>query len=443
MPSVRSVVLLALLVFVLSLVGACLSFLEEPDSGGRGRDSYGTKRNGYRGLLETLSELGIPTERRLTPPEPGGPKSTVLLLQPDPDLAGFEPTYLHALLPWVEQGGRIVLATRETESPWRERESGQSETPIPNLFETLGLAKATLRRRSVYSGETVSDSLDKQLKGTPSDFVREVLSNTNAEPITRPVTVEGTLLPPNLSVTSLAIPASEIGTLDPGDLLTSGTLRCRIGKDETEMVLAAAFPRGKGTIVVVAEPALFNNRLLALEENSLLAAGLVSPEGEPVVFDEFFHGLSVRGNSLFLMTRPGYAALALGLLLVTGLFVWREAIALGPPLADPVIQRRDIGEYVNAMGRFLAGGSGSRPQLVEELRDGVLRELCKEFSLPEESGHPELVAGLAARRNPRRGERIETTFREIDASLASNRSWSEAQTLEAMRRLMACLSKSV
>lgn len=443
MPSVRSIVLLSFLIFVLSLAAACLSLLREPDSDGAGRDSYGTKRNGYRGLLEVLTELGIPAERRLTPPEPGGPNSTVLLLQPDPDLAGFEPTYLHALLPWVEQGGRIVLVTREVESPWRKAGAGRSETPLPTLFDTLGLGEAKLSRRSIHSGETVSDPLEKQLRGTPPDFVREVLSNTNAEPVTRPVTVEGTLLPANLSVASLAIPASELGTLDPGDLPTSGTLRCRIGMDEEERILVAAFPRGKGSIVVVAEPALLNNRLLALEDNSLLAAGLVSPEGQPVVFDEFFHGLSVRGNSLFLMTRPGYAALALGLLLVTGLFVWREAIALGPPLPDPVIQRRDIGEYVHAMGQFLAGGSGARLQLVEELRNGVLRELCKEFSLPEESGHPELVAGLAARRNPRRGDRIETTFREIDTLLASHPSWSDAQTLEAMRRLTACLSKSV
>ena len=38
---------------------------------------------------------------------------TLVLLGPDPQIVGFEPSYLHKLLPWVEQGGRIVVAPRE------------------------------------------------------------------------------------------------------------------------------------------------------------------------------------------------------------------------------------------------------------------------------------------------------------------------------------------
>lgn len=444
MPSVRSLILLALLVLVLSLAGECLSLLGEPDSDGQGRDSYGVKRYGYRGLFEVLTELGVPVERHLTPPEPAEPDSTVLLLQPDPSLAGSEPTYLHALLPWVEQGGRLVLATRETESFLRKHASSEEQKSLPTLFDTLGLGEARLSRRSVETGAAVADRREKELGQSPADFVRDFLSSSVADPVVRPVTTEGTLARPKLPVASLAIPGGEIGTLEIGTLKPSGTLRCRlVGKEAEEVLLAAEFPRGSGSIVVVAEPALFSNWMLARADNSLLAAGLISPEGSTVVFDEFFHGLSVRGNSLFLLTRPGYAALALGLLLVTGLAVWREAIPFGPPLPDPVVQRRDIGEYVSAMGRFLAEGAGARPQLVEELRDGVLRELSKECSLPEESGRPELVAALVARRDPARGERIEQTFQEVGAALASRGSWTETQTLDAMRRLTACLSKSV
>ena len=69
-----------------------------------------------------------------------------------------------------------------------------------------------------------------------------------------------------------------------------------------------SFARGKGEIVIVSDPRLLANALLAKADNSVLAVNLLAPHGETVVLDEFYHGLSVRGNALYLFTRPGYAA---------------------------------------------------------------------------------------------------------------------------------------
>ena len=122
--------------------------------------------------------------------------------------------------------------------------------------------------------------------------------------------------------------------------------------------------------------------LLAKADNSVLAARLLAPKGRASSFDEFYHGLAVRGNPLYLLTRPGFAAVTLGILLGVGVWTWRQAVFLGPPLVDPEPSRRDIGEYIDAMGDFFRRGPGHRRFLVREVRDGVLQQLCQELKLP-------------------------------------------------------------
>ena len=68
MLTARNFVVLTIVIAVVSLGWACFEMAAPPDSGGLGRDSYGTRAHGQRGLFEILSELGIPVERILAPP---------------------------------------------------------------------------------------------------------------------------------------------------------------------------------------------------------------------------------------------------------------------------------------------------------------------------------------------------------------------------------------
>lgn len=437
MPSVRSAILLAVLLLVTALITGFVSLFRPPDSGGMGQDSYGTRGFGYKGLFDVLHELNVPVRRDFSPPDPRDTTQTLVFLQPDRSIAGTEPAYLHHLLPWVENGGRIVVALPRMDRVDLRTLSDDAEAmKLPTILESLGLAD--VHAETQLSSEEVARTTSRSPRDDESltDEVLEAFGPKTSPPQLVDVRGEGTLA--NASVRSLSIPRDAVQTLNCDEAKPLGTLSYT--SVDGSRVLAAEFERGAGRIIVVSDYAVFHNRHLSREDNSVLAVHLLSPDGNAVVFDEFYHGLGVRGNPLYLMTRPGYAALAMGLLLFTALSVWRQAVFLGPSLPDPSVQRRDLAEYLSAMGRFFSLGAETRPFLIRQLRDGTLRELCRKLSLATDTHDVNLIAGMISRRDPELGERFRHTIADIDADLESRHHWSESETIDAMRRLTACLS---
>ncbi len=437
MPSVRSLIQIAVLIAVLCLIAVWLSLFQTPDSGGMGRDTYGTREAGYRAIFETLGELGVEVDRQLRPPHPAPENRTIAFLNPDPQIAGVEPRYLKNLLPWVEGGGRLVVAVRAaTPLDLKLSQLSQSPTELPTILETLGLKGVKFERAN---HEAEFQKLQQE-HDEEDDFSKSFLKELNRELVPPRVVVvdcTGTLADWQKDVSELALPGDAEQTLvwektEPAGQISYFT------EDGEERIVAAEFPRGKGAILVVDE-GLFRNRLLPQQDNSVAAAYLLSPRGEPVVFDEFYHGLGVRGNPFFLLTLPGYAAIALGLLLWIGLDSWRKASLLGPPLPDEPHSRRDIGEYISAMGRLFAKGAKARAFLIRQIRAGVLRELNTGYALPPETQDVDLVANLIERRNPARARQLREAVAEADRLAEWPGRLTEAQTLDAMRRLAACL----
>ena len=76
---------------------------------------------------------------------------------------------------------------------------------------------------------------------------------------------------------------------------------------------------------------------------------------------------------------------------------WRSATFLGPPLTDTERPRRDIQEYVHAMGAFFCRGPGHRRFLVSEMREGVLHELCGQLGLPPHTTDIDTIAAVMER----------------------------------------------
>jgi hypothetical protein len=261
-----------------------------------------------------------------------------------------------------------------------------------------------------------------------------------ADPRDNPVSLNGSLAPLGQQVRQLALPFEGARTLVAESDDLAGSLTCP-GEDagSEPQLLVAVLRQGAGEIVVVADPAIFTNRLIARADNSVLAVNLLSPERQDVVFDEFYHGLAVRGNPLYLLTRPGFAAVTIGLLLLVGALAWRAAVFLGPPLGDTQTKRRDIGEYVLAMGDFFSRGRDSRRFIVHELRDGVLRQVCRELRLPMDTLDVDAITSALARRDRSRAERLATTIREVDADLALRGDYPRSSFLPVMQRLANCL----
>jgi Domain of unknown function (DUF4350) len=439
----RNAILAVSVVFAVSLIWACVDMLHPNDSGGMGHDSYGTRADGFRGLYETLEELHVPVNRGLAPPRSKDDYThTLALLGPDRQLLLFEPKYLKATLAWVDAGGRLVVAPSQ-----RKGLVDQPEDPdIPGERDILKLLEIddsiVQRDEEAEDAATASNNYrparpKKNQKNAPDDFWA---AWSYSQPDPREVKVESTGSLAHLAkdVRRIAAPGDEFATLVAGSKKPAGAVQFK-NADGNDSLLIAVLPRGKGEIVVVSDPALFSNSLIAKADNSVLAAHVLTPQGGAVDFDEYYHGLAVRGNPLYLLTRPGFAATAIGILLVIGVVAWRAAVFLGPPLSDGGRSRRDIQEYVQAMGAFFCRGPGHRRFLVREIRDGVLRELCEQLRLPAQTTDTDKIAAALARRFPDRAAALRKALADVDGLLADAGAYPKALFLSSVQHLAGCL----
>ncbi len=440
MLSVRNAVIAATVLLVLSIMTSLLSMIREPDSGGMGNDSFGTQGHGYRGLFETLGELEVKVDREFAPPDSASLKAgTVAFLNPTATIVATEPSYLTELLSWVNDGGRIVVALSDPDDFRMKMMLAQLKETPPTFLEAVGLKDvsligggATVQRRtarrpsndSSRDAETIAGEL-LDVMNVPLRMLQDVAVN-----------VEGDFKDLSGVVNQLTVPADNVASLvctQPPD----GSVTWTVGDDIR--MLAARFKRGAGEIVVISDPLLLTNRLIARSDNSILAARLLAPNGQSVLFDEFYHGLGVRGQPLYLLTHLNYASATIGILIVLGLSTWRKAVFPGPPLSDDRVRRRDIREYVNAMARFFSEGRRGRGRLVEELRNGVLRQLSVEMGLPPDTTDVDTIATVMARKETQRAKLLRDATHSVDQAIQSRRRWSQSETLDAMRRMSACL----
>jgi hypothetical protein len=453
--SARNLILGAALVLVLSVIGSCVAMLRPNDSDGLGRDSFGVTAAGYRALMETLEQLHVPATRSLAPPEADDDDvgQTIVLLRPDPLLLGNAPRFLHALLEWVDRGGRFVVAPTDWDQHWANQYRAQSkdsstEHDILKLIgvgDRIQLETWTPATACVDASESsTSPSNDNDTNGDNDEEngfwpgnVGDFWIDKLTPPAILPTVSEGSLGPLAGIVHQLAVPGNEFVRLAAKPTDVAGSVSVRDGA-ETSM-LVAALKRGRGEIIVISDPRLLANALLPKGDNSVLAAHLLAPAGESVVFDEFYHGLAVRGDPLYLLTRPGFAAVAVGLLVGVGVWTWRKAVFLGPPLPDVQPARRDIGHYIDAMGDFFGRGPGHRRFLVRETRDGVLQQLCQELKLPTDTTDVDTIATALRRRDPARADLLERAVRQVNTMLAERGDFSKSAYLPTMQQLASCL----
>jgi hypothetical protein len=443
------VVLVIAAVLVLSLLWACAKMLRPNDSGGMGRDSYGVRGDGFRGLYEILDALHIPVRRGLAPPRQGGESAyTIALLGPDPQLVLFEPKYLTSLLSWVDGGGRLVVAPAPHKHNWYFDETHKTvpgERDILKLLEVHDVVTLSEHPPSeAVTKERQRNLRDSGRSGSPRnrDFDSEdfwdAFSYSRPAPRGLDVEATGSLAKLAADVHRIAAPGDEFAILEAGAQPPSGTLALK-NDDGKKSLLVAVVPRGKGEIVVISDPVLLSNALVAQADNSVLAARVLSPQGEAVDFDEYYHGLAVRGNPLYLLTRPGFAAVAAAILLVIGVVAWRAAIFLGPPLPDLQRSRRGIQEYIHAMGAFFCRGAGHRRFLVREVREGVLHELCEELHLPPHTTNVDTIIAALSRRYPDRAQKLSTVLAEVDGLLDRPGDYPKSSFLPSTQRLAGCL----
>ncbi len=115
---------------------------------------------------------------------------------------------------------------------------------------------------------------------------------------------------------------------------------------------------GAGSIVFVAAAYFFSNEALLREPRAPLLAGLVGP-AKTIVFDEAHFGIVEKTGVATLLRKYRLEWLLAGVLVVAGLFVWKNSTSLAPPQAPPVdrnyVTGRDAAAgFINLLRRSVA-----------------------------------------------------------------------------------------
>lgn len=424
MLTARKIVIVLLVVAGVSLVTGVAGLFGSPDRNGIGKDSYGNRAFGHKAVYRSLERIGIGTERGLaTPAHYLGDDVVMFFCGPEPAIVEAEPEYLARTVEWVRRGGRAVVALN---GPFSDATS---------LFELLTLEHVSVREVS----ETGPNDTPSEEDDDNADWT--IRLSTLMEKRSLPVTFTGSFGKLGAVAKTVALPKNGYSILTGGEGDGShpvGEVRVRAADGEL-YTIAAEYALDGGSLILVGDSTIFSNCFLTEEDNPVLAAHLLFAPGRKVVFDEFYHGLTVRGNPAWLLSRHPNGLTALMLLVLTLTVCWRAAVRLGPPKPEPQPSRRNIGEYIDAMGAMFVRRD-CRQFVLRQVYEGVLWAVRKEHNLNPKMERPAALAAVVGRRYPERAARLTAAAEKCTALLAQNTDKiNKAAIVAAAREIAACL----
>lgn len=133
--------------------------------------------------------------------------------------------------------------------------------------------------------------------------------------------------------------------------------------------VAAVYARGRGSVIFVTTPSIFDNSHLALRDNAAFAYALLSGIGT-IAFEERIYG-HATGNSFWeVLPAPMRAAIVLACVAVL-LAILGANLPFAPPHEARAVGERDSSEYVASLSRMLERGGAAR-EVVRRLSAQVL-----------------------------------------------------------------------
>jgi hypothetical protein len=418
--------------------------------------------------MDTFRELGLPIRRSLGPPTPDKlTNSRLVLWQPSNELVGIEQVWLEGIGDWVQKGGQVLVAIGIPES---------------SVFDPAALREAQRQSRKLKKKKPAATEIEVepqslwQLLSVPSVSVKRLGSEDSTAVITEPrlrqsreirdifqdAMKTGQTMSERVQYTAhasgvfeelmgqdrtLSLPPNGLFEIQYGDHTPIGklTISSETASDEAPQAtcIAARFAVGRGEVTVISIPALIENSVVGEADNIVVLSKLLADGEREIVLDEFYHGLAIRGNPMWLFAQRTYGTVTLMLLLVIGLIAWRESVFLGTPLAERPVSRRAIREYVDAMARFLREGQGTGAWIVSKLRDGVLWHLRREHGLPPDQHSEVRLLAAVERRDPDRAAELSNTLQAVQSLLSAGQPGDERRAIPLMRRMVECLSKNV
>ncbi|QDS97225.1 hypothetical protein HG15A2_04860 [Adhaeretor mobilis] len=447
MLTARSVIIAIVSIAIISVSAALISlFWGGETQSTLGRNSYGTRTEGYRAVHDLLEALGYETERALIPaiPESSIPTSYVLW-NPRDSVVQTEPAYLKTIANWVRDGGYLVVTPsmdiyeRDSDDKNCRRCSEKNcSSCIPiSLLGELGLDRVVIEQIELLSPNDSrrSDSKPESLRGA----VRDAFRTKQRPTAVYDITCQGEWESLSSQTSRVELPSDRSWEIEHDGLEPLARITVEYPEDNTTGTLAALFSLGKGRVAIISNPYLASNASLDRGDNSVLLTHLITGMRTRVIFDEFYHGLTIRGNAFWLLSKLPYATIVVAILVVVGLWAWRQAIFLGPSRQDKPASRRTLGEYIEAMSRFLLKGRESSKHVLSEVRNGVLWHFCKTLGLPPQQQNVDVVLRLLSKRLPHKASQLEAALKNADVVLDNPRAHKD-EILLATRKVSDCLS---
>jgi len=137
---------------------------------------------------------------------------------------------------------------------------------------------------------------------------------------------------------------------------------------------------GAGSVLMATDTYFVSNEAMAKERHADLLAWMIGPQRQ-VIFDEVHLGLMETPGISTLMRRYHLQALAVGLLVLAGLFFWKNASSLVPPYAEEEAPQEVAGKDASA---------GLVTLLRRNITPGDVLRVCFEQwtkSFSQDSGH--------------------------------------------------------
>jgi hypothetical protein len=320
---------------------------------------YSRERDGLADAADTLRTWGWDPVAVTRPVQHTHDRGLLILVQPQvhsvmpgeaPDLGEAD---VHALLGWVEEGNTLLFCCDRLTNLHRQLKLGVTTDTAPEDLVSVDLGEA----------------------GPYTAGIDRLIVHGNS-------TVEG----------NVGLPLWWVGP-EPG---------------------AVVVPRGKGRVLVVADPALLTLDGLRREDNCLFlynVAALHAKDGR-VYFDEYHHGLQSGGGFWGYLRHHHLQWTLLPILLVVAVGVWRVAVRLGPAVPTPRGAHADAVDYASAVAHIYHR-AGARRLLARALARGFQAPLTRHLRLRRAALPAEVLAAWQQRYPDESARRLQRLLRGV------------------------------
>jgi hypothetical protein len=177
---------------------------------------------------------------------------------------------------------------------------------------------------------------------------------------------------------------------------------------------AVVVGRGRGRVLVIADPSLVTLPGLEREDNVLFLYNVarLHARGGRVYFDEYHHGLRSAGGFWGYLRYHNLQWTLLPILLVVGMAVWRAAVRLGPAVPTPKAVRADAVDYASAVARIYQR-AGARRLLARTLARAFPAALTRHLRLRRAALPAEILAAWRQRYPRESTQRLQGLLRGL------------------------------